>query len=223
MMRMRQALVGIVVLLGGAIVPSSLAWAKGPVGVEVDGADLEAPIVVDMNSAAPDAMWALLEQVGLFAGTQTVAAPPEGDLGPVYRLTWFMSESRNRDRVLQDVYPLAEGGPFVHTLPGRTSWPQLVSAGWAIAGADLPDALTGIGLPLATPDPVEAEVPAPATVQRPPVESATGRPWLVIFAAFAALLAVVVLAATVGRSRGNHVANRDPSSGARTLDGTLRV
>jgi hypothetical protein len=50
--------------------------------------------------------------VGLFAGVDAVA----GDLGPVYRLPWFMSEYR--DRVMQDVYPFAASGPAVNTLRG---------------------------------------------------------------------------------------------------------
>jgi hypothetical protein len=54
--------------------------------------------------------------VGLFAGVDAVAGPPAGDLGPVYRLPWFMSEYR--DRVMQDVYPFAVSGPAVNTLRG---------------------------------------------------------------------------------------------------------
>jgi hypothetical protein len=62
---------------------------------------------------------------------------------PAYRLTWFFSEARERDRVQQDVYPWAASGPVVYTLQGDTDWHRLVRAGWANAGGGLADALPG--------------------------------------------------------------------------------
>jgi hypothetical protein len=182
--------------------PSDLAWAKGPVGVGVDGPGLDEPLVVDVNSAAADVMWALQELVGPLAGPETLPAPARGDLGPAYQLTWFMSEARDRDRVRQDVYPYADGGPMVQTLPGQTEWHQLVLVGWSRAGADLAEVLTRLGVPLSEPTSADAEVPAMTPVDRDPVEPATDPPWLVVSAAIAALIAVVGVAALVARKDG---------------------
>jgi hypothetical protein len=140
--------------------------------------------------------------VGLFAGPETRAVAPRADLGPAYRLTWFMSEARDRDRIRQDVYPFSDGGPLVHTSPGQTEWHQLVLAGWSRAGADLADVLTRLGVPLSGPTLADAEVPAMTMVNRDPVEPANGRRWLAISAAVTALIALVGVAALVARGRG---------------------
>jgi hypothetical protein len=189
----------VIVLFGWAIVSSDPAWAKGPIGVEVDGPGLEAPLVFDVNSTAQvEAMWALAEQARLYAPTRTAARPQTGDLGPAYRLTWHMSEAVG-DRLLQDVYPFAAGGPVVHTLPGRTNWHVLVPAGWVAGGAGLPGALTRLGVPLSQQARADAEVPAPVTVRGNPVEPAPDRPWLAVSAAVAVLMVVVGVVRTVVR------------------------
>jgi hypothetical protein len=190
----------VIVLFCWAIVVSSPAWAKGPVAVEIAGPGLDEPLVLDVNSAERqlEAMWALAEQVQLYTPAGTAARPQTGDFGTAYRLTWHMSEA-DGDRILQDVYPFAAGGPVVHTLPGSTSWQELVPAGWAAASAGLPEALTRLGVPLSQPAQADANVPAPATMERNPVEPAPDRPWLAIFAVVAALIAVVGVVTTVMR------------------------
>ena len=198
---LRRVVLVMVVVLGWALVPSGPAWAKGPVGVEIEGPGLQDPLVVEMNSPAAEEMWALEEQVGLFANTRTLSVRPAGDLGAAYRLTWFFSEAQERDRVQQDVYPLAASGPVVHTLPGDTDWHRLVPAGWTNAGSGLADAFTRLGVPLAGPEQAEAEIPAIARVDQALGEPDSDPPWLAVSIAVAALIAVVGAAAGFARRR----------------------
>lgn len=199
---LRCVVLVIVLMLGWAVVPPGLAWAKGPIGVEIDGPGLQEPLVVEMHSPAAETMWALQEQVGLLVGAQTLTVPPAGELGDVYRLTWFFSESRERDRVEQDVYPWAAGGPVVHTLPGETDWHRLIPAGWTRGGAGLAEAFTRLGVPLGTPAQPEAEIPAMAAAPRNSVGPVIDTPWLVISAVVAVLIVGVGVAASFVHRRG---------------------
>jgi hypothetical protein len=140
---------GIVIALAASVATiGSPVDAKGMSGVTITGAGLGRPIVVDYrtDSVALDRLMAIAPY---FADTSTgapVAARRAIGLGPPLRLTWSV-EWETTQRVIQNIYPYAPGGPMVHTPAGQPMFDRKTMSEWYQAGPDVLAALQSVGVP----------------------------------------------------------------------------
>lgn len=173
-------------LLATILLAAAPALAKGPDSATITGPGLSQPIEVQPAEPAKEAALGLLRQASAIDAVlipeieqEFAATAPSGDLGPRYRLAWHLPEDGSQ--VVQDLYPYADAGPFLHTPPQR----HVVRTGWHQAPPMLKDTLTGLGLP---------EAPSGATPQV----------WILAGAATAVVIAILVLL----RRRSSRVASR---------------
>ncbi|GAA2415218.1 hypothetical protein GCM10010404_86810 [Nonomuraea africana] len=154
-------------VLAALLLPAGgAAWAKGPDRATLTGPGLDGAVEIRPGSEADSAGLTLLREAsGIDAilltelpGT-TRADRPVAALGPAYRLVWH-APGEERALVVQEVYPYAEPGPWVHT-PAQ---PLAVRHGWSQAPSFLKDTLVGFGLPEAAPAPGGPWWTAPSVV-----------------------------------------------------------
>ena len=74
---------------------------------------------------------------------------PKGDLGPRYTITYTVPGPNNElDKLRQDVYPYAQGGPVTYMKPGQGFFgSERTRGGWFQATSQLKDTLVAAGLP----------------------------------------------------------------------------
>jgi hypothetical protein len=138
------------------LVPTT-ASAKGPGSIEVIGPGLNEPIRVDRvgNTSSPGGQ--LVQAAGFFqsfapfaTGARAAAmatSPPGGARGSRYVVTYFLSSDRE-ERVRQEVYPFAEGGPLVYTPAGQEVYGVASpTGGWRRVDPLLIDLLVSLGVP----------------------------------------------------------------------------
>ena len=187
----------------------ALAWAapasaKGIQSATITGPGLARPIEdpsPDMSKLpALTAFWdvmpgqphppALLEQA------------PTGRVGPRYTVTWqLMTDPDETTAIRQDLYPLAEGGPLVHTAAGQPIFDGTTVGGWYEAPIALRDMLSSLGVP-----PASAASSAKSSRATPPAigaQSGGDPPWpaVIIGATGAMALASVGGVVAVRRAR----------------------
>jgi hypothetical protein len=127
---------------------------------------------------------------------------PKGDLGPRYTITYTVPTGTGvADRIRQDLYPYATGGPVTYMEPGQKVFGQETPGGWFKADPHLKELLVSAGLPRKAP-----EVPAPARAPSP------GRSFPIDLTALVALgLAFALATVLVIRRRAQARIGRSPS------------
>lgn len=146
----RQLLTAIAVVLGLALVPS-VATAKGPSEVSIEGPGLSEGIPLPGHE--------VVEVAGFFPGVfrQTpdpmLSERPRGSLGPKYVMTYALPGPNGEEDVLrQDVYPYAKAQPVSYMRPGqRFFMDQQTHGGWFVAKPTLKRTLVAAGLPVRPP------------------------------------------------------------------------
>jgi hypothetical protein len=78
-----------------------------------------------------------------------LANRPKGDLGPKYTITYTVPGPNNElDKLRQDVYPYAPGGPVTYMKPGQSFFgTERTRGGWFQATSQLKETLVAAGLP----------------------------------------------------------------------------
>ena len=221
MRRLALVVVGAMAMAG---LLASPALAKGEHGDLVSGTaviagpGLDDPLSVDgvidreggpgCTTCAPvDTFSALVDKTGLLpfgasggskAGTYVLAPDPK-TLGPAYSLLVTLNTSYPPDSILADLYPYAQGGPYVFAHPGQLALGMKVPSAWYAAPTSLFTALVSLGLPNKAPVPPGGPVtgPQPAPPIAHPVPADAGRVWAIIGAVLA-LLTMVTLGSIAG-------------------------
>jgi hypothetical protein len=140
---LRSACVAVLVLL--LVGTASPAVAKGPLEVAVSGPGVDTTMNYYTKSVVDVDMGSLGEAARIYDvyGTYRPAPTPgvsKGALGARYVLTWDMGDHD----IVQHAYPFAEGGAWVHFLPGQQLFGKPVADGWSSAPA-LTDQLIELG------------------------------------------------------------------------------
>jgi hypothetical protein len=168
----RRVLTMLVLALLLAVVPTA-ARAKGASAATISGGGPGGlpggPITLkgDGEPGTGTDLANLAEAAGVFAllfedgSTAVLTAPPAGDRGPRYTVTWtFPNGDGGADKVRQSVWPYAAGGPLTFMAPGQPVLDATTRGGWYRADDGLRLTLIALGLPkrqpLATPAPAAA-------------------------------------------------------------------
>jgi hypothetical protein len=221
----RMALVVVVGAMAVTGLMASPALAKSQHGdlvrgtAVITGPGLDDPISIDgildtggppgCSTCAPvDTFSALVGKTGLLpfdvsgdvadAGTYGLAPDPS-TLGKRYSISVTLSTSGDVELIEADLYPYAQGGPYVFAHPGQRALGTKVPSAWYAAPASLFGALVSLGFPDKAPvppaGPVTAPQPAPPVAQ--PIPANAGRVWAIIGAVLA-LLTMVTLGSIAG-------------------------
>jgi hypothetical protein len=141
----------LIVLL--ALVLPATAAAKGPSKAAIAGAGLTTIRVSGAEGSATP-FWRLVEAAGWFEAawgpSRLPQAPPQGELGPRYTITWKVPSS---NKLYQDVYPYAKPYPVTYMPSGQKIYGTPVKGGWFVGGAKLKKALARVGVPARAPQP----------------------------------------------------------------------
>ena len=199
--RMWAAAGGCALALVGAIASAGPASAKGIQSATISGPGLDDPIDVEVGRL-PDltAFWEVIP--GQPEPPTLMEQAPTERLGPGYTVTWqLMTGPDETTAIRQDLYPLAEGGPLVHTAAGQPIFDGTTIGGWYEAPAALRDMLSSLGVP-----PASAASPAKSSAAIPPAvgaQSGGDPPWpaVIIGATAAMALTSVGGAIAVRRAR----------------------
>jgi hypothetical protein len=159
----RTALVAAICLLA---LPAG-AMAKGPQAASIAGPGLVAPLHLggegEWDAGGP--LERLVTDGGFFEAVwggesgSLLARSPTARLGPLYRVTYFVPGPSGRsDRIRQQLYPYARGGPLTYTPPGQPFFDtERTRGGWFRAAPRLLRPLIAAGLPRqARPPPAKA-------------------------------------------------------------------
>jgi hypothetical protein len=152
-----------------ALALPATALAKGPSRASIAGTGLTTIRISGAEGSATP-FWRLVEAAGWFEAawgpSRLPQAPPQGELGPRYTITWTVPSS---SRLHQDVYPFAKPYPVTYMPSGQTIYDTPVKGGWFVGGAKLRKALERVGVP------AEAPQPPPSASPEPPAQaSASG-------------------------------------------------
>jgi hypothetical protein len=176
--RMWVAAGGCALALVGAFASAGPASAKGIQSATITGPGLTRPIEdpsPDMSKLpALTAFWDVMP--GQPQPPTLMEQAPAGRLGPRYTVTWeLMTDADETTAIRQDLYPLAEGGPLVHTAAGQPIFDGTTLGGWYEAPIALRDMLSSLGVP-----PASAVSPAKSSPATPPAvrsQSSDDWPW----------------------------------------------
>jgi hypothetical protein len=136
------------------------ALGKGPSGAEMSGPGDGGGITFTGGGESGGTPLGDLTQLGgFFALTfgqepdPTLASRPTGDLGPKYTITYTVPGPNNEvDKLKQDIYPYAPGGPVTYMKPGQKFFTtEETRGGWFKAAPVLKDTLVQAGLPKIAP------------------------------------------------------------------------
>jgi hypothetical protein len=150
-----------------ALALPATALAKGPSHASIAGPGLTT-IRISGAEGSGTPFWRLVEATGWFEAawgpSRLPQAPPEGELGPRYTITWKVPSS---SKLYQDVYPYAKPYPVTYMPSGQKIYGTPVKGGWFAGGAKLEKALARVGVPAQAPHP-------PASVSHKPAAHASG-------------------------------------------------
>ena len=163
---MRRALAFAAALLASLVAIAHPAQAKFYMRVTIDGPGLAEHIELPNTAVRIGCMF--------IKPCRPVVNPPDESLGPRFTVIQSLEGHHSRgpmmDRIVHDLYPYADDGPWVFTLSGQTwhDWNRIrrVPAGWTPADPSLMKALRANGLP--SEPPVERFSAAPSKVQEAP-------------------------------------------------------
>ena len=143
-----------------ALALPATALGKGPSGAEMSGPGDGGGITFTGGGESGGTPLGDLTQLGgFFALTfgqepdPTLASRPTGDLGPKYTITYTVPGPNNDvDKLKQDIYPYAPGGPVTYMKPGQKFFTtEETRGGWFKAAPVLKDTLVQAGLPKIAP------------------------------------------------------------------------
>jgi hypothetical protein len=143
-----------------ALVVPTAAVAKGPSEASIDGPGSGGGINISGDGESGGTPLGDLTQYGgFFAATfgqepdPMLANRPKGDLGPKYTITYTVPGPNNElDKLKQDIYPYAAGGPITYMEPGQKFFgTEETRGGWFKAAPLLKDTLVQAGLPAVAP------------------------------------------------------------------------
>ena len=146
----------LMLIVAAALVLPAAAIAKGPSEAVVTGPGLDDDGVAIVLTG-DDADYTNLS--GFFPASfgqspdPMLASPPEGTLGPKYRVSLTVpGPSGKDDTILQDVYPYAEPSPVTYTPPGQKFFgTERTRGGWYVSTIGLRNVLVHAGLPASSP------------------------------------------------------------------------
>jgi hypothetical protein len=151
---------GLLAALLVALSAVDTAFAKGPATATIDGPGTGGGITLG-NGADGGVVGSMdfADQAGFFPAVfrQTpdpmLQSSPSSDLGPRLTVTYAVPGPDGRaDRLVQDLYPYASGGPVTFMQPGQSVFgTQRTRGGWYDAPPALKDTLVKIGLPATAP------------------------------------------------------------------------
>jgi hypothetical protein len=146
----------LMLIVAVALVLPAAALAKGPSEAVVTGPGIDdnGIVIAGLGDGS-----GLTGQSGFFPATfgqspdPMLASPPEGDLGPKYRIVYTVpGPSGSDDTIVQDVYPYAEPSPVTYTPPGQTFFDtEKTRGGWYVGTLGLRNILVHAGLPAESP------------------------------------------------------------------------
>jgi hypothetical protein len=188
--------------LVGALALAGPAWAKGIESATITGPGLARPIEdpsPDMSKLpALTAFWDVMP--GQPQPSTLMEQAPTARVGPRYTVTWqLMTGPDETTAIRQDLYPLAEGGPLVHTAAGQPIFDGTTTGGWYEAPIALRDMLSSRGVP-----PASAASPAKSSAATPPVVGAGSGddpPWPALIIGAMGAMALASLGAVVAIRR----------------------
>lgn len=143
-----------------ALALPATALGKGPSGAEMSGpGDGGGISFTGGGETGGTPLGDLTQMGGFFALTfgqepdPTLASRPAGDLGPKYTITYTVPGPNNElDKLQQDIYPYALGGPVTYMKPGQKFFgTEETRGGWFKAAPVLKDTLVQAGLPKLAP------------------------------------------------------------------------
>jgi hypothetical protein len=143
-----------------ALALPTAAVAKGPSGASIDGPGSGGGINISGDGESGGTPLGDLAQYGGFFAAAfgqepdpMLASRPKGDLGPKYTITYTVPGPNNElDKLKQDVYPYAPGGPITYMEPGQKFFgTEKTRGGWFKAAPFLKDTLVEAGLPKVAP------------------------------------------------------------------------
>ena len=115
----------------------------GPIDLKGDGEPGNGTDLANLAEAA--GVFAVLFEDG---STAVLTAPPAGDRGPRYTITWtFPNGDGGADKVRQSVWPYAAGGPLTFMAAGQPVLDATTKGGWYRADDGLRRTLIALGLP----------------------------------------------------------------------------
>jgi hypothetical protein len=148
--------IGIAVVLLALVAPAA-ALAKGPTEATITGPGLAKPLQLGGRSGWGQGwpMEVLVRHGGFFQvawGGQTgrtLAKSPTERLGPKYEIVYLVpGPTGTDDRIRQDFYPFARGGPLTYTPAGQKFFrTRHTLGGWFRTAPALTAALVAAGLP----------------------------------------------------------------------------
>ena len=151
-----------------ALALPATALAKGPSHAAIAGPGITTIRISGAESSATP-FWRLVEAAGWFEAAwgppRLPQAPPEGELGPRYTITWAVPSS---SRLRQDVYPYAKPYPVTYMQSGQNIWGTPVKGGWFVGGVKLKKALARVGVPADAP-----QMPSPPSASHEPPAQAS--------------------------------------------------
>jgi hypothetical protein len=152
--------IGIAVALCALVLPAA-ALAKGPTAATITGPGLAKPLKLGGRTGwrPGSAMEALVRYGGFFQvawggqPNRTLWKSPTRHLGRRYRVVYLVPGPSGRDdRIRQDLYPFAQGGPVTYTPAGQRFFgTKRTLGGWFRAQRQLTRALVAAGLPRPVP------------------------------------------------------------------------
>lgn len=148
--------IGIAVAVGALVFPG-VVLAKGPSSATITGPGLDRPLKLGgRNGFQPGSAMATLVTYGGFFQVAWGSQPnrilhrsPTRHLGPRYLVVYAVPGPSGRDdRIRQNLYPFAHGGPVTYTPAGQRFFnTRRTRGGWFRAPARLTRALVSAGLP----------------------------------------------------------------------------
>lgn len=149
----------LLILSIAALALPTTALGKGPSGASIDGPGGGNITFTGDGESGGTSLGNLTEQAGFFPATfgqepdPMLASRPRSDLGPKYTIIYTVPGPNNElDRLHQDVYPYAAGGPVTYMKPGQKFFgTQRTRGGWFQGDAQLKETLVAAGLPARAP------------------------------------------------------------------------
>ena len=144
-----------------ALTAVGTASGKGPLSATIDGPGLGAGISLGgTGEPGGGGLGEFADHAGFFPSAFRGGTPdpmlkssPSSDLGPRYTVTYVVpGPDGDDDRLVQDLYPYASGGPVTFMKPGQSFFAtQRTRGGWFEAPPALMDTLVEVGLPATAP------------------------------------------------------------------------
>ncbi|HUK94811.1 MAG TPA: hypothetical protein VLU96_07115 [Gaiellaceae bacterium] len=147
----------LVLAFAAAFAPAALA--KGPSQAAISGPGLAGTLSFEGNGEHEGtALYDLTQDAGFFPAVfgqspdPMLHGRPSGTLGPRYTIHYVVPDGEGTKwRVVQDLYPYAQGGPVTHMTAGQGIFGEQTRGGWYRSDPGLEALLVRHGLPRVAP------------------------------------------------------------------------